>query len=198
MFRVVSWFWPGYWCGACLLSNNHYRVQKLAVTNSGGQKLAPKWERAFTTECGGLWVHVYSDYRWCQEPRPPFPDDHEQTITASTEDTLVPLQQVPHVVDEEKPRTNPLTPQYDSRVHIVGIPQHVNDNGERRVHLSDADDTDLSERVSGIDGDNHVPSGKVVMEHLQEPAQGGVQVPLHKETGAPPEKRCHNKIPKPV
>ena len=204
VFRVVARHWPGYWFGACLYSFNHYRVQRLAVTQRGGQTLAPKWERAFTTRCNGLWVHVRSDYRWYQEPRPPLPDDKEQTITASTEDTSVQLQQLTHVVAEEKSRTDSFIPDAGRLVNIVGTQNQGSDNEELLVPPAEAEDTDpikpsqLCQHESGMHKDNPEPSGKVEMEAIQEPAQDGVRVPLHKYTEDDRPKKCHNKIPQQV
>ena len=67
VFRVVANQSPGFRCAACLYSFDHYRVQKLAF-DKRTHTIASKWDRSFSTTCGGLWVHVWSKYRWKQEP----------------------------------------------------------------------------------------------------------------------------------
>ena len=65
----------GITCKAHLYPGNHPRVQELRYDHRL-RKVDTKWGRAFSTTCCGLWVHVYSKYRWRQEPPPAYTVDY--------------------------------------------------------------------------------------------------------------------------
>ena len=57
----------GITCRVCVLPGDHPRVQEVRYDHRLGKE-ETKWGRAFSTRCKGRWVHVYSRYRWRQEP----------------------------------------------------------------------------------------------------------------------------------
>ena len=71
VFRVVANLKRGFTCKAVLLSADHPRVLALRYDRAT-QREQTKWWRAYSTTCNGWWVHVWSDYRWKQEPPPPY------------------------------------------------------------------------------------------------------------------------------
>ena len=57
----------GITCRVHLFPGDHPRVQEVRYDHRLGKE-ETKWGRAFSTRCKGRWVHVYSKYRWRQEP----------------------------------------------------------------------------------------------------------------------------------
>ena len=57
----------GITCRVDLFPGDHPRVQAVRYDYRLGKE-ETKWGRAFSTRCNGSWVHVYSKYRWRQEP----------------------------------------------------------------------------------------------------------------------------------
>ena len=65
----------GITCRVCVLSGDHPRVQEVRYDHRLGKE-ETKWGRAYSTKNEGLWVHVYSFYRWRQEPPVAFMADY--------------------------------------------------------------------------------------------------------------------------
>ena len=142
VFRVVANLKRGFTCKAVLLSADHPRVLALRYDRAT-QREQTKWWRAYSTTCNGWWVHVWSDYRWKQEPPPPYEVcvGYKGSLLPRTLD-CIPEEVVAHDGKEEVVRDEP-------RVQCETLNPGAGTLEEQDVYVEQANEGEVSAPAEG-------------------------------------------------